>query len=121
MDRCIAGTGGRSGTLTFTLEIDDLNQNQTINAPANAKPFSDLQQQLGGLGLGGALGGAGAGAGAGATGTPTAPSTGSSSSGSGSSGSSSSAAQQKVQRYAQCLQAANGDAAKAQKCATLLK
>ena len=119
VDLNIAGTGGRSGTLTFTLEIDDLNQNQTINPPANAKPFSDLQQQLGGLGLGGALGGAGAGAGA--TGTPTVPSTGSSSSGSGSSGSSPSAAQQKVQRYAQCLQAANGDAAKAQKCAELLK
>ena len=111
VDLNIAGTGGRSGTLTFTLEIDDLNQNQTINPPANAKPFSDLQQQLGGLGLGGA----------GATGTPTVPSTGSSSSGSGSSGSSPSAAQQKVQRYAQCLQAANGDAAKAQKCAELLK
>ena len=119
VDLNIAGTGGRSGTLTFTLEIDDLNQNQTINAPANAKPFTDLQQQLGGLGLGGALGGAGAGAGA--TGTPTAPPTGSGSSGSGSGGSSPSAAQQKVQRYAQCLQAANGDAAKAQQCATLLK
>jgi hypothetical protein len=111
----ITGSGGRSGNLTFTLEIDDLNQSQTINAPANAKPFTALTQQLQGLGLGGALGGAGAGAGA-TGGTTSTPST----SGSSSSGSSS-AAQAKLQKYAQCLQAANGDAAKAQKCAELLK
>jgi hypothetical protein len=120
VDLGINGSGGRSGNLTFTLEIDDLNQGQTINAPANAKPFTALSQQLQQLGVGGALGGAGAGAGAtggtgGTSSTPSVPSTGSSSSGS------SSAAQAKLQKYAQCLQAANGDAAKAQKCAQLLK
>jgi hypothetical protein len=111
VDLGIQGTGGRSGDLTFILEIDDLNQGQTINPPANAKPLSALTQQLNGLGLGGALGGAGAG------GTATAPS-----------GSErlvrlrgSSAASAKLQRYTQCLQSAGGDAAKAQKCADLLK
>jgi hypothetical protein len=102
----IAGSGGRSGDLVFTLEIDDLNQGQTINPPANAKPFSELIRQLGGLGLGGGLGRAGTG------GTSTAPS--------GSSGSSG-AASAKLQRYTKCLQAAGGDAAKAQRCASLLK
>ena len=63
------------------------------------------------LGLGGALGGAG--------GTTTSPSGSSGSSGSGSAGSS--AASAKLQRYTQCLQSAGGDAAKAQKCADLLK
>jgi hypothetical protein len=115
IDLGIQGSGGRSGDLTFILEIDDLNQSQTINPPANAKPFSALTQQLNGLGLGGAVGGAGAGAG----GTSTAPSGSSGSSGSGSSGSS--AANAKLQRYTQCLQSAAGDAAKLQKCADLLK
>jgi len=122
VDLNIAGTGGRSGTLTFTLEIDDLNQSQTINPPPNAKPFSDLTQQLQGLGLGGALGGAGAGSGSssGSTGSGSSGTTSTPNPATGSSGSSS-AAQQKVQKYAQCLQAANGDAAKAQKCASILK
>src|SRR5215208_1091428 len=103
VDLGISGSGGRSGNLTFTVEIDDLNQGQTINAPANAKSFSDLTNQLGQLGLGGALGGAGS----------------SGSSGSGSSGSAASNA--KLQKYSECLQQAGGDAAKAQKCADLLK
>ena len=109
VDLGISGSGGRSGDLTFTLEIDDLNQGQTINAPANAKSFSDLTDQLGQLGLGGALGGAGATGGTGSSG----------SSGSGSSGSAASNA--KLHKYSECLRQAGGDAAKAQKCADLLK
>jgi hypothetical protein len=104
----IQGSNGQSGDLGFAVEIDDLNSNQTINAPANAKPLADLNRQLGGLGLGGALGGTGG-----------SGSNGSSGSGSGSSGSS--ANSEKLQRYTQCLQSAGGDAAKAQKCADLLK
>jgi hypothetical protein len=120
VDLGISGSGGRSGNLTFTLEIDDLNQSQTINPPPNAKPFSDLTQQLQGLGLGGALGGAGAGSGSGSSGSSSSGTTSTPNPATGSSGSSS-AAQEKVQKYAQCLQAANGDAAKAQKCASILK
>jgi hypothetical protein len=108
-------SSGRSGDVGFTVEIDDLNQDQTINAPANAKPLSALTQQLGGLGLGGALGGAGGAGGAAGGSSGGAGSSGSS----GSSGASGSSA--KLQAYTQCLQAAGGDAAKAQKCAQLLK
>ncbi len=96
--------GVKEAKVAFSLEIDDLNAPQTITPPANAKPLSDLTSQLGGLG---ALGGGGAG---GATGG----------SGSGSSGGASGDAQQKVQQYTQCLQAAGNDVAKAQRCAALL-
>jgi hypothetical protein len=110
------GQGGRSGKLDFTLEIDNLNEDQTIVAPAGAKPLSELTSQLGGLGLAGALGG-GAAAGGGSSSAG-----GSSSGGSAAGGSSSgSASAQKLQRYSQCLQAAAGDASKAQKCASLLQ
>jgi hypothetical protein len=104
----IQGSGGRSGDLGFTLEIDDLNQSQTINPPASAKPFSELTRQLNGLGLGGA--GAAAGGG-----TSTSPG------GSSGSGGSSGAASAKLQRYTRCLRAAGGDAAKTQRCASLWK
>jgi hypothetical protein len=100
-------SGLREGTLTFNLEIDDLNRNQSVNAPANPRPFSELARAFSGLGaLAGGAGGAGA-QGGGATTTPPAG-------GSGSSGNA------QVQAYAQCIQRAQGDAAKAQACARLL-
>ena len=47
-------------TVSFSVEIDGLNEDQTISAPANAKPIADLLQSSGlDLGaLGGSLGGA---------------------------------------------------------------
>lgn len=57
----------QTADLTLDVELNNLNQPQTINAPPNAKPLSDLLQQLGlgGLGnlgnLGGATGGGGGG------------------------------------------------------------
>src|SRR3954463_15858617 len=67
--------GLKSGTLSFSIDFANVGKPQTITAPANAKPLSDLTSQLGGLGsvLGGATGGGGS------------SSSGSSSSGSGSS------------------------------------
>jgi hypothetical protein len=92
--------GLSSGTLSFSIDFNNVGQPQTIKAPANAKPLSDLTSQLGGLS--GALGGA----------------TGSSSSGSGSSGPTASS----LQKYSQCLQKANpSKPAELQKCAKLLK
>ena len=44
---------GTSGTVAFDVSITDLNEDQDIAEPADAKPFSDLLGQLGGLGLGG--------------------------------------------------------------------
>jgi hypothetical protein len=94
--------GLESGTLSFSIEFADVGKPQTINAPTNAKPLSELTAQLGGLG--GVLGGA--------------TSSGSGSSGSGSSGPSSAA----LQKYSDCLRKANpSKPAELQKCAALLK
>jgi hypothetical protein len=96
--------GLKGGQITFDLKVADLNQPQTVNAPANAKPFSELSSALSGLGALGALGGSSSLGG-----------TGGSSGGSSSTGSSA-----KVQAYAQCVQQAGSDVAKAQACAKLL-
>lgn len=100
--------GVKSAKVDLSLEIDDLNQPQTITPPANAKPLSDLTSQLSGLGL---LGGLGGGAGSAVPG-----------SGGSSGGSPSSAeAQKRIQQYTQCLQKAGNSVAEAQKCATVLR
>ena len=93
-----------NGSADFKLDfsISDLNEDQEISEPSDAKPFDQLLSQLGGLGLGG-LGG-------------------SSGSGSGSSGSGSNAAPNNanLEKYSKCVRDAAGDTAKAQKCAELL-
>jgi hypothetical protein len=96
--------GLKSGTLSFSIDFTDVGQPQTITAPQNAKPLSELTTQLGGLG--GALGGLGGA---------------SSGSGSSSSGSSGPTAAQ-LQKYSKCLQKADPrKPAELQKCAGLLK
>lgn len=98
--------GLTTGTLTFDLTIGQLNQQQTIAAPASARPLSDLTSILQGQGAtggGGASGGASSGGGGsagGATGT-----------GTGSAGASS--------KYLTCLQKAGSDVAAVQQCAAL--
>lgn len=93
--------GGLStGTLTFNLTINDLNEPQEIAEPENARPLSELQQVLG---LGGATG-SGSGSG-------------SSSGGSGGGGSTGSPGQSSA--YLDCLQQAGSDVAKIQQCAEL--
>jgi hypothetical protein len=101
--------GGLSGgDLTFDLVLADLNQPQTINAPANPKSFDELTQALretlGGLAAlggsgssGGSSGSAGSSGGTGATGGDT-----------------------RAQEYAKCIAEAGGDIAKAQQCQALL-
>jgi hypothetical protein len=88
----------QGGQLRFQLQLDAVNQSQTITAPKGAKPLSDLISGL----QGGATGST-------APSTPTtpAPSSGSSS-GSGSSS-----------KYLQCVQQAGSDIAKMQQCASL--
>lgn len=98
---------GRSAAVRLTMQYANLNQPQTITAPATLLPYSQFQDRLkvlladlqGSLtgGLSGATGGGGS------SGTT------------GASGSSSS-----YQRYTQCIQAAAGNIAKMQKCAPLL-
>jgi hypothetical protein len=96
--------GLKGGTLSFSTDFADVGQQQTINAPTNAKPLSDLTTQLGGLA--GALSGLAG-----------------SSAGSGSSGPSSSGpTAAALQKYSKCLQNANpSKPAELQKCAALLK
>ena len=97
-----------NGSADFRLDfsIADLNQDQEISEPANAKPFDQLTSQLGGLG---GLGGLGSGSGS------------SGSSGSGSSGSGSAAKNNaKLEKYSKCVTDAGADTAKARKCADLL-
>ena len=97
-----SGASG-SANIKFDLAISDLNEDQEISEPSDAKPFDQLLSQLGGLGLGG-LGGAGAGAGSG-------------SSGGGSSGAGSNA---DLEKYSKCVADAGNDVTKARKCAELL-
>ena len=103
--------GLTAGTITFDLTLADLNQPQTINAPANPKSFDELTKDLRST-LGGLLGAAGASTGSsgGTTSTPTTPSvTPTTPSG-----------DAKAQEYAKCISEAGGDIAKAQKCSSIL-
>ena len=91
------------------MTLNDVNQPQTISAPSNAKPLSDLQSQLGALGALGGLSGAG-------SSIPSIPSTGSPS-GSSSSGLPSTPSSSSSQKYIQCALQAQGNQAAINKCA----
>lgn len=55
--------GLKGGTLSFSLEFSKVNGNQRIQAPASARPLSDLIKSLGASSLGGLKGGSGSGSG----------------------------------------------------------
>ena len=84
--------------IALSIELTDLNQPQTIEAPATSRPLDELIGQLQGF-LGGALGGGALGGG---------------------SGSSGGASSQQLQEYSDCVQQAGSDVQEAQKCADLL-
>ena len=98
--------GVTSADIGLSMQYSDLNQPQTIKAPATVRPFSQFQSKVNAFvqGLQGAA--------AGVLG-------GSSSSGSGSSGGTSTNGAN-VSKYSQCIQAAGTDVSKMQKCASLL-
>lgn len=96
-NRSSSGTA-QTASVAFTLELDDVNQPQTITAPATSRPLQELLGQFSGLLGGSALGG----------------SSGSSSSGAGST------SPANIDRYTRCLTTAGSDVAKAQRCAALL-
>ncbi|HKG37815.1 MAG TPA: hypothetical protein VKB25_02400 [Conexibacter sp.] len=85
--------------VNLSIELTDLNQPQSIEAPATSRPLNELLGQLQGL-LGGALGGGALGG--------------------GSSGSAGGASTQQLQDYSACVQRAGSDVTEAQKCADLL-
>jgi hypothetical protein len=95
---------GTSGTVAFDVSITDLNEDQDIAEPADAKPFDDLLGQLGGLGLGGAAS-SGSGSGSG-------------SAGDGSSGGGTSAGD--LEKFSKCIEDAGEDVDKARKCSELI-
>jgi hypothetical protein len=116
--------GVKSADIGLTMQYANLNQSQTITAPKTVRPYSEFQSKVsafiqgiqgaasGVLGSGGATGGGSSsggssGGGGGSTGGGTTT---------GGSGSSSS----NVTKYGQCIQQANGDVAKMQKCSSLL-
>jgi hypothetical protein len=92
--------GMTSATITMTAGYSQLNQPQTISAPAHPSSYKAFQAKLQGLGqeLQGALSG---GAATGSTGSP-------------------GGSTANVSKYSQCIQSAGGDVTKMQKCASLL-
>jgi hypothetical protein len=94
VDMKVAAQGEQPASLRFDLQLLDVNEGQDIQAPDNAKPFSQLTSKLGGLGLGN-LGALGAASGSGAN-------------------------EQNLEKYSNCIQEAGGDNAKIRKCADLL-
>ena len=91
----------QAADLRLDLQLLDLNEDQDIEAPDNAKPFEELVQKLQSLGLGD-LGGLGALGGAAGGGGSSAPS------------------EANVEKYSQCIQDAEGNNAEIRKCADLL-
>ena len=100
--------GATGGNITFSLDLTKVGQPQTVTAPPNPKPITQLSGALGGLG------GAGGSSGGSASPTP---------GGSGSSGSSGkSPSSKQFQAYSQCIEKADpSNTAAIQKCAALLK
>ncbi|MBV9606667.1 MAG: hypothetical protein JO027_16245 [Solirubrobacterales bacterium] len=113
-------TGGvKSADIGLTMQYSELNQPQTITAPTAVRPYSEFQSKVSGFiqGLQGAASGV-----LGGTGSSGAGSSGSAGSSGGAStgGSSTNGSSSNVTKYSQCIQQANGDVAKMQKCASLL-
>ena len=57
-DERARANGITGGSLRFTLELSNVNGDQKVEAPANARPLSELSRQLGGAAALGSLGGA---------------------------------------------------------------
>jgi hypothetical protein len=92
--------GLQGGDVDLKLEIADVNKKQDINAPANPRPWSELQQQFGSTTLG-ALGGGSGSSGSGSSGS------GSSGSGSSGGGTSGGTGSQRTNKYLKCVQKAS--------------
>jgi hypothetical protein len=109
--RSRAGLGGLDGgSIVFSVEFRDVNGDQQIEAPAKARPLSDLTESLGAGGLPGGLGGGGE--------EPEAPGPPDMPSGEPGDGSSDPEA---FRRYAECLDKARPeDTEELQRCAELL-
>jgi hypothetical protein len=107
--------GVQSGTLEFSIEFHNVNGNQKIEAPAKARPLSDLTNSLGtgalkDLAGGGGGGGSGSKGSAGPEGNSTPPTA------------TTGPSQQAFKDYSNCLEKAKANDAEAlQRCAQLLQ
>jgi hypothetical protein len=110
--RSRAGLGGLDGgSIAFSIEFRDVNGDQEIDAPASARPLSDLTESLGAGGLPGGLGG-----GEDESEAPAPPDMPSGGSGGGSDD------PEAFRRYAECLDKARPeDTDELQRCADLLE
>lgn len=90
--------GVQGGDVKLDLEIADVNKPQDIKAPANPRPWSELQKQFGNSTLGSSLGGS-SGGGSGSSG-------GGSSSGGGTGSGTGSSSSKRAQDYLKCVQKA---------------
>jgi hypothetical protein len=113
--------GIEGGSLEFSVEFEDVNGDQEIEAPAKARPLSQLNESLGGQGLlgGGTTGGGSGGTGEGGDGgtgmAPVQPN------GGGTSGSADAPDADDFKAYADCLDDARPEDTEAlQRCADLL-
>ena len=122
--------GVERGNVKMALEIADVNEEQTITAPKDARPLSELQSTLG-LGALGGLGGSGGGGSSGGGSSGGGSSGGGSGGGSsgggasgggdlGSGGGTSGLSSQRSQRYLDCLGEAKRPA-DIEKCAAILE
>lgn len=103
--------GLTTGRVSFNLAIAELNKDQTISAPAGARPLTELTAQFSSL-LGAATGSGGTSSGSSGSGAST-PTTSTPAAPGATSGSAPKA-------YLDCLQKAGSDVAAVQKCAALL-
>ena len=124
--------GAQSGNLTLSLDLSEVGEEQTVQAPPNPRPLSELQQQFGsggGFGGGGSTPGAGGsggsgsgGSGSGGSGSGGSGSGGSGSGGSGGSGGGKQPSSADAQKWAKCIQQADpGNQAEIAKCNELLR
>jgi hypothetical protein len=117
--------GVQRGTVELALEIADVNKEQTITPPRDARPLSELQSALGVASLGGSGGGGSSGGGSSGSGS-SGGSSGSGSSGGGagtdlgSGGGGSGVDSKRSQRYLDCLGKAK-QPADIEKCAAILE
>ncbi len=117
--------GVESGSVDMALEIADVNKEQDITAPKDARPLSELQSSLGLGALGGSTGGgSGNGSSGGGSGSSGGSSSGGGSSGGGtdlgSGGGQSNLDSKRSQRYLDCLSKADKPA-DVEKCAAILE
>jgi hypothetical protein len=119
--------GVERGNVKMALEISDVNQDQQINPPRNARPLSELQNTLGVGALGGLGGSSGSGGSSGGGSSGSGSSGGGSSGGGaaggsdlGSGGGTSGLDSKRSERYLECLQDAKRPA-DIEKCARILQ